>query len=284
MRKIIKQLKKKIAQQFTDFVRSLYSGKISEESAQIYLDNMPNYFEVLDAYKEKQARDAHEKSYKEIIGNKDKILADELKKKAEEVVALLNEEIDMTERNYSFENKKGLEKYNKLRKLAQQKQQAETTCVILGELVKKFTPEKRGPGRTRKDGSPARSKKLQQLEGGIKQNSEDQQPPVPSQQQTKGKVVKPNTAQDNQGELEGQSPQEKNKSTTLEGQSPQEKRQQQTTPQDDALGDTQQEVKPKQDKAKGVSPKQLTVKPPSNAPAPNLEGLDDEDYENCDKE
>lgn len=263
MRKIIKQLKKKITQQFTDFVRSVYSGKISEESAQIYLDNMPSYFEVLDAYKEKQERDAHEKSYKEIIGNKDTILAEELQKKAEKVVALLNEEIDMTERNYSFENKKGLEKYNKLRKLAQKKRQAENTCIILGELVKKFTPEKRGPGRTRKDGSPARSKKLQQLEYGIKQNSED-----PAQDKKQ-----PTT-------LEGDKPQLNQQSPTIKGQSPQEKhpevKQQQTTPQDDAPGNTQQEVKPTQGKAKGVSPKQLTKQTSSNALTSNLEDFDDD--------
>ena len=184
---------------------------------------MPNYFEVMDNYKEKKEREIHEKSYKDIIGNKDTILAEELKIQAEKVINLLNEEIDMTERGYSFENTKGLDKYNKLRKLAKKKEQAETTKIILSELVKKFEPEKRGPGRTRKDGSPARSKKLQQLEEEAKTDKQEQSPKVASSTK-KDKPVQKTT------ELEGGKPQDKHPDA----------KQQQLTTQDDVPEDTKE--------------------------------------------
>lgn len=164
--KIIRQLKNCFSKQFTGLVRGIYSGIFSPEDINIYIDNIPNYYEVMDNYKQEQERQKHKKEYEDTIQEKNTLPA-ELKEQADKVIQLLSEEIDMTNKGYAYEEKKGLEKYNKIRKLEIKKAQAQKTSEILDALAKEYTPKKKGPGRTRKDGSPARSKKLQQIENKI---------------------------------------------------------------------------------------------------------------------
>ncbi len=150
MNKTVKELRNIMRKQFSDIVISFNKLKINEDEINIYINNFPNWFEVLENFKQKQLELERVAKYKNII-NEEMLLAEKLKQQAKDEQTLVQEELIMTEKGYAFDSKKGLAKFNKERKLKKRLQQTQQTIDSLDRLIVEQTPKKRPVGRPRKN-------------------------------------------------------------------------------------------------------------------------------------
>ena len=150
--KTIKVLRNLFRKQFADIITSFSKGNIDEEKIAIYVDNFPNWFEVLENYNQKQLEAERVAEYQAVVNEK-MLLAEKLKQQAQEEQTLVQEELAMTEKGYALDAKQGLAKFNKERKLKKRLEQTQQTINSLEKLIIEQTPQKRPVGRPRKNGT-----------------------------------------------------------------------------------------------------------------------------------
>lgn len=145
----LKKLQKWFQEQFAGLVSAYQEGKLNDEDLEHYLAVVPNSFAVLEEYKASKDRQKHIEEYKKIVNN-NVPLASELKEQALNTLKLLNEELEMTERDQALEPTKALAKHNKLRRLERKIEEAKLTITILDDLAQQLETPKRPVGRPRK--------------------------------------------------------------------------------------------------------------------------------------
>lgn len=149
MNKKLKELRDWFRKEYAGLIQGFEDGKIKEEDLQIYLDNAPGYFAVIDLAKKKAVEQARLEHYKEVVNNKE-APATKLLDKAREELQLVYEEYRMTESGHALNEEKGIRKYNKLQKLEKRINQLTTTIEQLEKLEAEQI-NKRKPGRPKKN-------------------------------------------------------------------------------------------------------------------------------------
>lgn len=149
MNKNLKELRDWFRKEYSGLVQGFETGKIKEEDVQIYLDNAPGYFAVIDLAKKNAVEKARLEHYKEVVNNK-QAPATKLLDKAREELQLVYEEYRMTESGNALDKLKGIRKYNKLKKLEKRINQLTTTIEQLEKLEAEQI-NKRKPGRPKKN-------------------------------------------------------------------------------------------------------------------------------------
>ncbi len=148
-RKVLKQIKLLMRNEYSNIVLSVINNKITLEELTIYAENFPNYYKVLDEHNKQVELKKHQERYKAVVNEK-QLLAEKLKKQAEEEQLLIQEELHATETDNALEPLKALKKYNRLRKLNTRLQQNQKTIDTLNTLEEELSPKKRPVGRPRK--------------------------------------------------------------------------------------------------------------------------------------
>jgi len=150
MKGILNQLQLVFRREFAKIVSEYNKMHIDDEELEIYIDNFPTYYTVIDSYNNTVAEDERKENYKRII-NPDNNLVNKFKSQAEQELALIKEELSMTERGYALEPTKAISKYNKERRLKKRIEDTEKTLQALDKLNNELAPPKRKVGRPRKN-------------------------------------------------------------------------------------------------------------------------------------
>ena len=150
MKTILKHLQLRFRQEFSKIVEEFSNCNIDIEDLEIYIDNFPSFYAVMDDYNKNIAEDERKEIYKKII-NPENNLVYKFKSQAEQELALIKEELTMTERGYALEPTKAISKYNKERRLKKRIEDTEKTLQALDKLNNELAPPKRKVGRPRKN-------------------------------------------------------------------------------------------------------------------------------------
>lgn len=150
MKTILKHLQVKFRQEFSKIVEDFSKCYITNEDLEIYIENFPSYYKVIDNYNKSLEDEERKANYKKII-NPENNLVYKFKSQAEEELALIKEELTMTERGYALEPTKAISKYNKERRLKKRIEDTEKTLQALDKLNNELAPPKRKVGRPRKN-------------------------------------------------------------------------------------------------------------------------------------
>lgn len=149
MKKLINELRAVFRNEFARVVRDYTNSKLMDDDLQTYMDNFPTYFVVLDSVKKKCTEEERKKKYKQTV-NAEFALVQQFRTQASEELALLKEELQMTERGYALEPAKAITKYNKERRLNKRIEDTQKTIDTLDKLIQELAPPKRKVGRPRK--------------------------------------------------------------------------------------------------------------------------------------
>ena len=150
MNELINDLRTVFRNEYANIVREYNSNKLNDEQIDIYVNNFPNIFAVLSQYDAELSEEERKERYKSTI-HKDATLASIFRDKAKDELALIKEELAMTERGYALEPSKALAKYNKEKRLQKRIEDTEKTIDTLDKLIVELAPTKRKVGRPKKN-------------------------------------------------------------------------------------------------------------------------------------
>lgn len=150
MNELIKELRTVMRIEYARIVREYSTNKLDDEQLEIYINNFPNIFTVLAQYDAETSEEARQERYKSTIHN-DVSLASIFRDKAKEELALIQEELTMTQRGYALEPTKALSKYNKEKRLNKRIEDTQKTIETLDKLIVELAPPKRKVGRPKKN-------------------------------------------------------------------------------------------------------------------------------------
>ena len=150
MNELITTLRTLFRTEFANIVREYNSNKLDDEQIDIYINNFPNIFAVLSKYKAQISEEQRQAQYKSTIHN-DISLANIFRDKAKEELAVIKEELTMTQRGFALEPTKALAKYNKEKRLTKRIEDTQKTIDTLDKLITELAPPKRKVGRPKKN-------------------------------------------------------------------------------------------------------------------------------------
>lgn len=150
MNELIKELRTVLRNEYAHIVREYNANKLDDEQIEIYINNFPNIFVVLAQYSAETSEEERKERYKSTIHN-DTSLASIFRDRAKEELALIQEELTMTQRGYALEPAKALSKHNKEKRLSKRIEDTQKTIETLDKLITELAPPKRKVGRPRKN-------------------------------------------------------------------------------------------------------------------------------------
>ena len=150
MNELIRSLRTAFRNEYANIVREYNSNKLDDEQIDIYVNNFPNIFAVLSKYKAQINEEERQAQYKSTIHN-DTSLANIFRDKAKEELAVIKEELTMTQRGYALEPTKALAKYNKEKRLNKRIEDTKKIIDTLDKLINELAPPKRKVGRPKKN-------------------------------------------------------------------------------------------------------------------------------------
>ena len=150
MNDLLKELRTVFRNEYANIVREYHTNKLDDEQIDIYINNFPNIFAVLSRYDAESSESERQERYKSTIHN-DTTLASKFRDKAKEELALIQEELTMTQRGYALEPTKALAKYNKEKRLNKRIEETQKTIDTLDKLIIELAPPKRKVGRPKKN-------------------------------------------------------------------------------------------------------------------------------------
>lgn len=150
MNELIRSLRTIFRTEFAQIVSEYNSNKLDDEDIDIYINNFPNIFAVLSQYDAKTSEEERKEKYKSTIHN-DTSLANIFRDKAKEELAVIKEELTMTQRGYALEPTKALAKYNKEKRLNKRIEDTKKIIDTLDKLINELAPPKRKVGRPKKN-------------------------------------------------------------------------------------------------------------------------------------
>ena len=150
MNELIITLRNVFRNEYANIVREYKLNKLDDEQIDIYINNFPNIFAVLSKYKAQISEEERQAQYKSTIHN-DTSLANIFRDKAKEELAVIKEELTMTQRGYALEPTKALAKYNKEKRLNKRIEDTKKIIDTLDKLINELAPPKRKVGRPKKN-------------------------------------------------------------------------------------------------------------------------------------
>ena len=150
MAEILKDLRTIFRTEFAKIVDEYNSNKLDEEQIEIYINTFPTIFAILSQYDAELVEEERKEKYKATI-HKDTTLASIFKDKAKDELAIIKEELSMTEKGFALEPTKALSKHNKIKQLNKRIEDTQKTIDTLDKLITELAPAKRKVGRPKKN-------------------------------------------------------------------------------------------------------------------------------------
>lgn len=150
MNELINDLRTVFRNEYANIVREYNANKLDDQQIDIYVNNFPNIFAVLSQYDEATSEEERKERYKSTI-HKDTTLASIFKDKAKDELAIIKEELSMTEKGLALEPTKALTKHNKIKQLNKRIEDTQKTIDTLDKLITELAPTKRKVGRPKKN-------------------------------------------------------------------------------------------------------------------------------------